>query len=226
VSRPTISVALRDLPTKPHVLYRFFDRTDALLYVGVSVDFAKRLGQHRKGKHWWPEVDHITIEHFDNRRDVLAAEKAAIESECPLYNVDHNELVEAGFPTLADARAEGQRDLAFQLMDYLPGEEATERAWADVAQTPYDEMYNGDSIVQAALVAMSQAQERLWKLEDSLRNLIDALPRDEMQQDWKIARADVLSHMGPEIDEFDVFCWMAHVSAKRLRKQRGIEVGH
>lgn len=90
-----VSKALAKLPSKPHALYRFFDRTDALLYVGITMDLAGRMSQHRKDKPWWVDVHHISIEHFDNRASVLAAERAAIASEKPLYNAAHNEMAQS-----------------------------------------------------------------------------------------------------------------------------------
>lgn len=89
-----VSKALVQLPTKPHALYRFFDRTDVLLYVGITMDLPARVGQHRKDKPWWVEVNHITIEHFEDRAEVLLAEREAIRTEKPLYNSTHNELVD------------------------------------------------------------------------------------------------------------------------------------
>lgn len=215
-----VSTGLLNLPRKPHALYRFFDRTDALLYVGITLDFPTRMSSHRKEKPWWTLVDHITIEHFDNRLDAIAAERTAIKAENPLYNVEHNEMAEAPVLALDAARAEGQRDLAYELMDRLADERVKASAWASVRRTPRDEMYSGDPVVEAALAAIWEAQERLCRLEDSLRDLVDALPRDEVRRYWSTARADVIDHLGPNFDEFEVMCWAAHVAAKDIRARR------
>jgi predicted GIY-YIG superfamily endonuclease len=99
-----ISRGLYELPTKEHALYRFYDRTDALLYVGITMDLPKRFKQHRKGKPWWLAVTRVEVEHFDTRGEALGAEKTAIKDECPLYNDQHNEFVEvvAERPTPAE----------------------------------------------------------------------------------------------------------------------------
>ena len=79
-----------DLDSRPHVLYRFFDDLDVLLYVGITVHLPTRLADHEEGKPWWPEVARMTAEPYPDRPAVLAAEKMAIQSERPKYNVQHN----------------------------------------------------------------------------------------------------------------------------------------
>ncbi|MEV5211372.1 GIY-YIG nuclease family protein [Micromonospora sp. NPDC053740] len=88
-----VSSALVALPDKPHALYRFFDRTDTLLYVGITVDIGARFHDHRSKKPWWMNSARIEIEHFGTRDEALAAEAQAIRKERPLYNVTHNDLV-------------------------------------------------------------------------------------------------------------------------------------
>jgi predicted GIY-YIG superfamily endonuclease len=90
---PRVTVGQAELPTKPHALYRFFDRTDVLLYVGISMDLPTRLRKHRREKPWWLEIAHIAIEPHESRADALAAEAAAIAEEKPLYNDQHNPTV-------------------------------------------------------------------------------------------------------------------------------------
>lgn len=68
-------------------LYRFFDRKGQLLYIGITNDPPRRLGEHQGGKDWWEQVAGITVEWHDNREDALAAEARAIHIENPLHNV-------------------------------------------------------------------------------------------------------------------------------------------
>lgn len=68
-------------------LYRHFDAAGALLYVGISLSTASRLGQHRCGSDWSKKVVKITIERYPTRKSALAAELAAIQTEHPLHNV-------------------------------------------------------------------------------------------------------------------------------------------
>lgn len=84
--------------TEQQALYRLYDSTGTLLYVGVSLNVAQRMSQHRAVKPWWTDVARIELEHYDTRGRVLAAELAAIRAEAPLYNVQYAErpaLVEA-----------------------------------------------------------------------------------------------------------------------------------
>lgn len=74
----------------PTALYRFFDAADRLLYVGITVDIGVRWKHHGKGKAWWSEVVRATVAHYPNRDAALAAEKAAIKAEKPIWNIVHN----------------------------------------------------------------------------------------------------------------------------------------
>ncbi|MGW3808831.1 GIY-YIG nuclease family protein [Micromonospora sp. NPDC005113] len=78
------------LEDRPHALYRFFAEDGALLYVGITAALPTRLTNHRDDKPWWTEVARITIAHYLDRDSVLAAELAAIKTEQPRYNVQHN----------------------------------------------------------------------------------------------------------------------------------------
>jgi hypothetical protein len=83
------SVVKGPVDNRPHVLYRFRNRDGRLIYVGISLSLPARLGQHRGDKPWWAEVTTVTVEHFPDRASALAAEKEAIRTESPLYNVVH-----------------------------------------------------------------------------------------------------------------------------------------
>lgn len=69
-------------------LYRLYDATDRLLYVGVSVNIVERLRSHshRCGQAWWPTVAYCTLERFPSGAAALAAEVHAIKSEGPIHN--------------------------------------------------------------------------------------------------------------------------------------------
>lgn len=68
-------------------VYRAFDVSGRLLYVGCSVDADARLVQHSKQADWWVFVDRIEREDFSSRDDALAAEAGAIATEHPRWNM-------------------------------------------------------------------------------------------------------------------------------------------
>lgn len=75
---------------RPHALYRFFDHAGVLLYVGRTVDPGSRWKQHSKEKLWWLDVVSVRVEHFPTLNAVAKAERRAIETEHPRYNIVHS----------------------------------------------------------------------------------------------------------------------------------------
>jgi hypothetical protein len=68
-------------------LYRHFDDSGRLLYVGISIGVLQRLSGHKSTSHWFDKITRIEIERFPNREYAEAAELDAIWTENPLYNV-------------------------------------------------------------------------------------------------------------------------------------------
>lgn len=71
-------------------LYRFYDSAGQLLYIGITNRVPRRLDEHGDDKPWFLNVARVEIEHHADRYAALAAEKTAIKSERPKYNVVHN----------------------------------------------------------------------------------------------------------------------------------------
>lgn len=67
-------------------LYRHFDAGGALLYVGISSSLTDRMHQHTCQSSWFGEIATVTVQHFDDRNDAVAAERVAIATEKPLHN--------------------------------------------------------------------------------------------------------------------------------------------
>lgn len=80
--RQKISVSYR--------LYRHFDKQQQLLYVGISLRSFQRLAEHREYSHWFEDIANVTFESFSNKDDALLAEKTAIQTEKPRFNLIHN----------------------------------------------------------------------------------------------------------------------------------------
>ncbi|WP_282084044.1 GntR family transcriptional regulator [Streptomyces tendae] len=86
------------ITTKPQqpertALYRYYDATDTLLYIGISNDPDFRAKAHlyesRPGS-WPKQATHRIDEWHDSRALALAAEEEAIRTERPRYNGKHN----------------------------------------------------------------------------------------------------------------------------------------
>jgi len=74
-------------------LYRHFDSDNALLYVGISLSTFTRLSQHKDHSQWFKKVSRVTIQHFPTREEAIAAEKAAIKTEAPMFNIAHKKTM-------------------------------------------------------------------------------------------------------------------------------------
>lgn len=72
-------------------LYRHFSAEGILLYVGISMSVPQRTSQHARSQPWFIDVVRIDIQWFDNRRDALRAERAAIKKERPLFNKTYHD---------------------------------------------------------------------------------------------------------------------------------------
>lgn len=68
-------------------LYRHFDASGHLLYVGITRDTMRRLCQHEDRSRWMHRVARIEVEWFDDRSSALGAESRAIVDEHPMFNL-------------------------------------------------------------------------------------------------------------------------------------------
>jgi hypothetical protein len=73
-------------------LYRHFDSNGVLLYVGVSISAVSRLRAHKQSAHWFWSIANVTVQSFNTREESLAAEKEAIKTERPLFNITHSTI--------------------------------------------------------------------------------------------------------------------------------------
>jgi hypothetical protein len=79
--------AERKAKAVPTCLYRHFDASGTLLYVGVSLHVVVRLIGHRDTAHWFSQLARIEVEHYPTREAALVAEAEAIRTEKPRYNI-------------------------------------------------------------------------------------------------------------------------------------------
>jgi len=79
------------VPTGP-VVYRCYDESNDLLYIGSSIVLHSRIRSHRRTTAWWSDVHHIEAERFATEREARAAEVVAIIRERPLHNKVGNDF--------------------------------------------------------------------------------------------------------------------------------------
>lgn len=73
------------------LLYRFYDSSGVLLYVGITNTPHERWAAHaRDSEEWWPSVAVVHSEWHDTRDLAEKAEATAIKDEKPLHNRVHN----------------------------------------------------------------------------------------------------------------------------------------
>tara|TARA_R110000737_G_C14621639_1_gene493360 strand:- start:6206 stop:6613 length:408 start_codon:yes stop_codon:yes gene_type:complete len=79
-------------------VYRHFDESGDLLYVGRSINPFKRLQEHKYQSSWFDSVVNMTVEKFPTFGAAKKAEANAILSERPKFNMQHQ--VENKRPTI------------------------------------------------------------------------------------------------------------------------------
>lgn len=106
-------------------LYRHYAPDGDLLYVGQTLSIIGRNVRHFREKEWRDEIAFIAVEPFATREEVMEAEKVAIRTEFPKYNIIHNgyrspigELIHAGdwkrkkpIPTMKQAYAKALQEV-------------------------------------------------------------------------------------------------------------------
>lgn len=215
---PKISVGKAALESRPHILYRFYDRTGVLLYVGITVDFETRMAAHSKDKAWWSQVDRKAthVEYHDCRRDALDAERDAIRAERPVHNDHHNEWVELETDSPDEAR-----QLALDILSTL--EPRDREAALQEASVDWDEqpVTGRDLDLEAARAGVN----RLWAARYDLAKLVgqymDLLPDGEGEVHRRQAREDYV-RLNPDDDYSETA--VAELMMRSLLRMRAGEI--
>jgi hypothetical protein len=88
---------------QPTLMYRLFDDSGALLYVGSTSDYLSRRDRHI-AREWWVEVAYVVIEEYSRPSGWVAwLEQYTIWHEAPKYNVRHQRLPHGATPEYPDA---------------------------------------------------------------------------------------------------------------------------
>lgn len=174
-------------------LYRFFDKDDRLLYVGISVSSAQRLSQHRSSQGWWRQVARMEVSHLDcERREAEQIEASVIKTERPLHNIRHNgytprpkmrdEPIEAvGLLKRGEVVALGMRDgrCFIGLVTYL------ESMFVTLALYSF---FTGQFDARKIGIRVTEIDEILWG-EEITPDLWDIDPLGDFQTQWIDAAA-------------------------------------
>lgn len=239
-----VSTASLALQNQPHALYRFFDRSDVLLYVGITADLPARIKNHSKGKPWWTQIHNITVEHFDTRQDALDAERKSIREEKPLHNAQHNPHVwvtDLPDPKKIDGKwitdnwgkvnpcirdyvempawHHGRLELAEQVLEnYSDGDVAifAQAAKAAAKKNDEEEPAGDELVVASAVEAFQDAFEDRARLISALTKLLRCLLADNFDNRLSAAAAEVLARLGDDHSEIDAVAWLADLTSMDL----------
>lgn len=93
------------------VVYRIFDATGRLIYIGATSNATQRLAYHRTQSWWWALADRVEVESHEDKASAHDAEWAAIAAEDPAFNLALRRGRPSSKPShLSDADAQVCRD--------------------------------------------------------------------------------------------------------------------
>ena len=69
-----------------YYVYKYYDVSGVLLYVGMTNNLKTRDHQHRKSSDWYTSVSDTIVVLFDTKNDATVAETLSIKTELPLFN--------------------------------------------------------------------------------------------------------------------------------------------
>jgi predicted GIY-YIG superfamily endonuclease len=78
------------LSPEPTSVYKYYDKSNILLYVGITKRGSRRQREHNVDKEWWPFVARQDVEHFATRAAALNRESALIQKYRSPFNRQHN----------------------------------------------------------------------------------------------------------------------------------------
>jgi hypothetical protein len=118
-------------------LYRYFDKDERLLYVGISFNAFKRMGGHNE-KPWFTQISSMTVERFESRELALAAELRAIRTEKPIHNIAHNDKYQQNEMFKPDECGEELERISVNSIAVNQATEPPVRRWCPHCDGDYD----------------------------------------------------------------------------------------
>ena len=83
LARPAVEL------TRRCALYRHFDQSDVLLYVGITDTLEGRTNGHARTSDWVRFAQYAEASWYDSREGAAEAEREAIRDETPVFNRQH-----------------------------------------------------------------------------------------------------------------------------------------
>lgn len=81
---------MTDTTPRPTSVYRYYDKSGLLLYVGITSRGTARQSEHNRDKEWWRFVARQSVEHFGTRDEAEKRERSLIGHFRPPFNRQHN----------------------------------------------------------------------------------------------------------------------------------------
>ena len=141
-------------------VYRYYDKSGLLLYVGITARGTSRQREHNGDKAWWPFVATQEVEHFESRGQAMAREKRLIHQYRPPFNTQHNPDSESARALyLATAGTEIRFGPELSRVPSLPGSEALE---VSAGRIPLRQIEAGASATFAASGEFRELIHHSW----------------------------------------------------------------
>lgn len=147
-------------------LYRWYDAAGTLLYVGQSVSVWERVTAHRRDSPFYAEAATMTLEDRPTSAALDEAERIAIQTEHPLYNVTY---AVPGDPRKIIVHAAGDRWVR------LGGPDAPAERW--IAHDVFEDGVPGDGELIRVLGPDGELR---------LQGIVDGAEEDTDEDDFRI----------------------------------------
>lgn len=109
---------IRNPLLRQHFVYRAFDESGALLYIGCSKNLRERMGEHRSFSPWFAHAARFTLAGPYNYETARQIERDAIHSERPLYNqTPERSAVQAARMRVLKRRQDLLHDMGVEFME-------------------------------------------------------------------------------------------------------------
>lgn len=165
-------------------LYRLYDGSGVLLYVGIARNVAFRFAHHAAEQSWWHEVARKTVTWYAGRQLADGAETAAIAAERPRHNVAKRPgpvsapgLTPAGNETAAAKRERALAELPIVLATVRRELEAAGHKLPLAAWPERTEMLNRAQVRIGQLLRLLGENWHRWLAASDLCQLCEGMPR-------------------------------------------------